>query len=210
MAQAGRPSPPAGRRASIPLRRAKSTSKRRRAQPSSASQLAPAGRPAPAALRRGSRRDRPRRSARGLAANACLVGRDPVDRGIGEAGQRHCARIDLVADRIPFRRDRLGERFGRHDQQPCAPGSAAACHRARRPNRSSPLDRSACFQKRFTVARSCCSQSFLSSRGAKTASIVPTIATIAPTAASRRPAAGRCRRWRARGRRSPARPAGPA
>ena len=39
------------------------------------------------------------------------VGRDPVDRGIGEAGQRHRARVDVLLAAVPFVGDRLGQRL---------------------------------------------------------------------------------------------------
>ena len=109
----------------IPVVTAKSTSKRRRAQPSSASHslrlpidqcLGPLGAVA---------------SEVGLGifgevgGERRAIGRDPVDRGVGEAGQRHRPRVDVALDPVPFRGNRLGQRHGRHLQ-----GT-----RARRPHR---------------------------------------------------------------------------
>ena len=50
------------------------------------------------------------------AGKAGRIRRDAVDRGVGEPGQRHGARIDPLALRIPFVRDRLGEAGRRHRQ----------------------------------------------------------------------------------------------
>ena len=44
---------------------------------------------------------------------AAGFGCDAVDRGIGEAGQRHGARVERFARPVPLGRDRLGERRGR-------------------------------------------------------------------------------------------------
>ena len=69
------------------------------ARPSSA----PAARPARAALRRDSRRGRPRHSAPARRERLPLR-RNAVDRGIGEAGQRHRARIDRLPRPSAIRR----------------------------------------------------------------------------------------------------------
>ena len=37
------------------------------------------------------------------------IGRDPVDRGVREAGKRHPAGVDLVTDEAPFFRDGIGK-----------------------------------------------------------------------------------------------------
>ena len=79
------------------------------------------GRRAP---RRDNKADRIRHKRRGRARRR-PVRRDPVDRGVGEAGQRHGARIDRLALRIPFVGDRLGERgVGRREI-----GAARRLHR---------------------------------------------------------------------------------
>ena len=53
----------------------------------------------------------------------CRVGRDPVDRGVGEARQRHRARVDLALDRAPFIGDRLGQRIARQGERHAAGGA---------------------------------------------------------------------------------------
>ena len=57
------------------------------------------------------------RVARDAFGESLLVGSDPVDCRIGEAGQRHCAGVDLVLDPIPFGRNGFGERLRRHGQR---------------------------------------------------------------------------------------------
>ena len=60
---------------------------------------------------------------RGLGDDLLALHRGAVDRGRGEAGQRHRLRTDLVPLRVPLGGDRRGQLFARHDQLVAAGGA---------------------------------------------------------------------------------------
>ena len=93
-----------------------------------------------------------RHKRRGRARTPPASGRDPVDRGVGEAGQRHRARVDRLALRVPFVGDRFGERVGRRRERRGARASSPAGRRA------------GCARPRRRAADSCRSASRLGRR----------------------------------------------
>ena len=88
-----------------------------------------------------------------LAGEGLGIGRDPVDRGIGEPGERHRAGLERLPGRVPFLGDRACQRFGRDRQLAPAPASAAACRRARFPSRRSVRDRGGLLPEALHLSR---------------------------------------------------------
>ena len=120
--------------------------------------------------------------ARDAFRESLLVGSDPVDCRIGEPGQRQGAGVYLVANLIPFGRDGFGERL-RRDRQQIARGRPQRLAIQFHAPSAIPFDGIGLLPEALhRRSRSCCSQSFRSSFGAKTASTVPTMTRIAPTA----------------------------
>ena len=159
----------------------KSTSKRRRAQPSNASQLS---------LLTIDQRLRP---VRAITSQVCLgiigkpggemprVRRNAIDRRVGESGQRHGLRIDRLLRRRAIRR--RSRRPAPRSERPRrrVPEFSRPAVEADRPAVAFALDLDLLPEPLHWSGRSCSSHARLSSRGANIASITPRIATIAPT-----------------------------
>ena len=81
------------------------------------------------------------------------IWRHPIDRRIGEPGQRHLARIDRLAGAVPFRRRSPRPALVSEQAAASGPASEAAFRRARSPTRRRSATARASFQNRFTGAR---------------------------------------------------------